>query len=241
MARSVRGLVGILVVFAALAVGGGAGAIVGGSADTTHTYVGAATQPQVHNGVPGTQLCTGALISPTVFLTAAHCFPGGSTATVTFASNFRTPDVTYSGTVHDSPDADVAVIVFESPITDVGLAPAAGSRLRRHAAEQPARRRRRLRRRGVRSPGSDQHVGRTAPGRDDSREERRQHEGSVAQAACRSGRLLWRLGRAESRQRVEHRRCNYLQRNANCKGVSSALRVDTPVVRGFLEDYVSLP
>jgi hypothetical protein len=29
--------------------------------------------------------------------------------------------------------------------------------------------------------------------------------------------------------------------NANCKGVSSALRVDTPVVRGFLKDYVSLP
>jgi secreted trypsin-like serine protease len=241
MARSVRGFIAILVVFAALAVGGSAGAIVGGSADTTHTYVGAATQSQVHNGVPGTQLCTGALISPTVFLTAAHCFPGGSTATVTFASNFRTPDVTYSGTVNDSSDADVAVIVFESPITDVGLAqlPALGfddtlpnnqlvdvvgygvEAFDHQVPISTSAGPRQVATTAVKSAGNmkDQLLKLLAdPGAcfGDSGGPNLVSGSNIIVAITSSG-------------------------NANCKGVSSALRVDTPVVRGFLEDYVSLP
>lgn len=43
-----------------------AGAIIGGTPDTTHTYVGLE-----HNGVT---VCSGTLISPRVLVTAAHCF-----------------------------------------------------------------------------------------------------------------------------------------------------------------------
>jgi secreted trypsin-like serine protease len=51
---------------ASLLVVAPASAITGGSADTTHPYVGAA-----RNGV---NVCSGTLVAPTLFLTAAHCF-----------------------------------------------------------------------------------------------------------------------------------------------------------------------
>jgi hypothetical protein len=42
--------------------------LVGGTPDSTHTYVGALV---THEG----ELCSGTLVSPTVFITAAHCIP----------------------------------------------------------------------------------------------------------------------------------------------------------------------
>jgi secreted trypsin-like serine protease len=61
-------LLGLICVFGAsmMAFSGPAGAIIGGTPDTTHTYVGLE-----HNGVFA---CTGTLISPRVLVTAAHCF-----------------------------------------------------------------------------------------------------------------------------------------------------------------------
>jgi hypothetical protein len=87
-------------IFTALA--GSAGAIVGGDPDGgAHPYVGAAIQ----SDDTGFQLCSGSLVSATVFLTAAHCFADGSTVSLSFDED-ATPGsgaVTFDGTVHDDP------------------------------------------------------------------------------------------------------------------------------------------
>jgi hypothetical protein len=66
--------------------------------------------------------CTGTLISPTVFLTAAHCYPEkGNTSYVTFDE--ETTSTLYLGTFHDNPNrSDIAVVVFDEPIE--GIEPA---------------------------------------------------------------------------------------------------------------------
>lgn len=74
--------------------------------------------------------CTGALISPTVMLTAAHCNPGVQTVKVTFESKVTNAGVMYVGRYVPHPNYnaaqsdphDIAVIIFDQPIT--GIAPA---------------------------------------------------------------------------------------------------------------------
>lgn len=78
--------------------------------------------------------CTGTLISTTVFLTAAHCdisdITGTDQACVTFDSELTDESTLYCGTFTASPyytyrqndPNDLAVIVFDEPITSVGTA-----------------------------------------------------------------------------------------------------------------------
>jgi secreted trypsin-like serine protease len=74
--------------------------------------------------------CSGTLISPTVFLTAAHCDIGTSTVYVTFDSAYNTHSKLYSGTFYGDPlysqtqndPHDIAVVVFDKPIR--GITPA---------------------------------------------------------------------------------------------------------------------
>jgi len=233
--------IGILVAFVALALGGSAQAVIGGSADSSHTYVGAATQIQTQNGITGTQLCSGTLISPTVFLTAAHCFPNLSTATVTFAQNFRNPDVTYSGTVHDSQTADVAVIVFDSQIGGVGLAqlPTLG-----YDAMLPNNQVVDVVGYGVEAFDHRFPIPQSAGAR-------QMTTTTVKSAGNLSDQSLKLLadpgacfGDSGGPNFVDG--TNILVAitsggQPNCKGVSYALRVDTPVVRDFLSTYVTLP
>jgi secreted trypsin-like serine protease len=114
---------------AALALPASAGAITYGGPDGNgHPNVGglvAATQYS-----DGTWLyCSGTLISPTVFLTAAHCAEGDRVG-VTFDSAYVAGDAVSYGTWHADPlygksqndPHDIAVVVFPRPIK--GITPA---------------------------------------------------------------------------------------------------------------------
>jgi Trypsin len=103
---------------AALILCGGALGVVGGTADTVgHPYVVAAFAPH--------ELCSGALVSPTVVVTAAHCYAGvgeGGVVQVTFAAvvhpgaDFVPTGPTYPGVIHREPGRDIAVVVLDSSI-----------------------------------------------------------------------------------------------------------------------------
>jgi Trypsin len=114
-----------------LALTGSAGAVVYGQPDgDTHKNVGALLAPQAYSD--GTWAsCSGTLISPTVFLTAAHCDWGIDRLAVTFASTYEAgKSKVYWGTWHADPlysnaqgdPHDIAVVVFDKAVT--GITPA---------------------------------------------------------------------------------------------------------------------
>jgi secreted trypsin-like serine protease len=116
------------VVVAILVWGGVASAITYGQPDgNRHPNVGALVGTFDGQTYP---YCSGTLISPTVFLTAAHCDIGTSTVYVTFDSEYTSKSRLYSGTFHSDPlynqsqndPHDIAVVVFDKPIK--GIEPA---------------------------------------------------------------------------------------------------------------------
>jgi hypothetical protein len=112
-------------------------AITNGQEDgTKHPNVGGLVAAKQYSD--GTWLyCSGTLISPTVFVTAAHCDEGTTRVTVTFDPAYKAGDKTYTGTWHADPlydqaqsdPHDLAVVVFDKPIQGITPArlPAAGS------------------------------------------------------------------------------------------------------------------
>jgi len=121
-------LVLAVVVVAVLVWGGVASAITFGQPDgNRHPNVGALVGTFDGQTYP---YCSGTLISPTVFLTAAHCDIGTSTVYVTFDSAYTSKSKLYEGTFHADPlynqsqsdPHDIAVVVFEKPIE--GIEPA---------------------------------------------------------------------------------------------------------------------
>ena len=67
---------------------GSALALVGGAPDNNrHPYVGVLVYFPTGNPSDGFELCSGSLVSPTVFVTAAHCAPTGSIALVDVQEN----------------------------------------------------------------------------------------------------------------------------------------------------------
>src|SRR5215467_16240087 len=132
---SLAGAAGIV---AALAFAAPAGASTYGTPDGNgHPEVGALLAPQPYSD--GTwETCSGTLISPTVFLTAAHCDQGVARVAVTFDSSYSAATgTTYWGTWHADPSynqtqsdpQDVAVVVLDKAVKGITPArlPKAGS------------------------------------------------------------------------------------------------------------------
>jgi Trypsin len=102
----------------------------GGPDGNGHPEVGALLAPHAYSD--GTwATCSGTLISPTVFLTAAHCDQGVSRVAVTFDSTYvSATGTTYWGTWYADPafnqsqsdPHDIAVVVLDSAV--VGITPA---------------------------------------------------------------------------------------------------------------------
>lgn len=113
------------------------GAITNGADDGNgHPYVGGLVSPVQFSD--GTWLyCSGTLIAPTVFLTAAHCGEDDGSVLVTFDTAYVAGDRTYSGTFRADPlypgpmsDLhDIAVVVLDTAVTGITPArlPTAGS------------------------------------------------------------------------------------------------------------------
>jgi secreted trypsin-like serine protease len=115
-----------------------AGAIVYGAPDgNDHPNVGSLLAPEAYSDGTWTT-CSGTLISPTVFLTAAHCDQGVERVAVTFDSEYDAATGTeHWGTWHghdgynqrQSDTKDIAVVVFDMPVSGIEPAelPEAGS------------------------------------------------------------------------------------------------------------------
>ena len=118
-------------VAATLLLPAAASAIVHGVPDGNgHPEVGSLLAPEAYSDGTWTT-CTGTLIAPTVFLTAAHCDQGVSMVAVTFDSSYSSETGTvHWGTWHADPDYrpaqndphDLAVVIFDEPV--LGIAPA---------------------------------------------------------------------------------------------------------------------
>lgn len=125
---------GVVALFGLLAMVAPAGAITGGQPDgNRHPEVGALVGFYVPAGM-SIAYCSGTLVSPTVFLTAAHCGFLGAAVQVTFDEVYTPTSATHSGTFYPHPgfrpgtnaqgqnSFDIAVVVLDAPVT--GITPA---------------------------------------------------------------------------------------------------------------------
>jgi hypothetical protein len=125
------------VLFATLALAAPVGAITYGTPDANdHPNVGGLVADEAYSD--GTWIyCSGTLISPTIFLTAAHCGETGEDVRVTFDTAYVDGDKVYSGTFYADPQYgggqndphDIAVVVLDKEVKGITPAqlPEAGS------------------------------------------------------------------------------------------------------------------
>lgn len=123
-------------VVVALAVAAPVGAILNGKPDTAHPYVGILVTLQGGQPVP---VCSGFLVSPTAFVTAAHCVDalGSRPAYVSFDQTFTPSSPLLHGTAAPNPafgspganTHDIALVVLDSPVSNLGFAELPGEGL----------------------------------------------------------------------------------------------------------------
>lgn len=133
-----RRLAALLVAIGASSMAVPAHAITRGSPDgQAHPNVGGLVADEAYSDGTWTY-CSGTLIAPRVFLTAAHCGEGGDNRVrVTFDTAYQDGDTTYAGTFHGDPaygkkqsdPHDIAVVVLDQAVPRISPAklPTAGS------------------------------------------------------------------------------------------------------------------
>ena len=189
-----------------------------------HPAVGGLVSPTQYSD--GTWIyCSGTLISPTVFLTAAHCGETGERVTVTFDTAYQAGDPVYTGTFQADPlytykqndPHDIAVVVLDEPVEGItpALLPEAGS-LSGLSVGQPFTSVGYGAYEVTNSPGGHQYL------YDD-----------VRQVATGS---LWAVNKAWLRISM-----NPATGDAVCRATNVVYRLDTEAARAFLGRYVTLP
>jgi hypothetical protein len=114
----------------ALTLASPSAAILDGTPDTAHPYVGILVTEIDDELVP---VCSGFLVSPTVFVTAGHCVDdlgGVLPAFVSFDQAFTPDSALHPGTAVPNPrfgsagpnSHDVALVLLDDPVTDRGYA-----------------------------------------------------------------------------------------------------------------------
>lgn len=238
-----------------------ASAITYGSPDgNAHPEVGALIADQAYSD--GTwAYCSGTLVSPTVFVTAAHCGdPGQTTARVSFAGKYESGARTYSGRYVPNPQYsgsqsdphDIAVVVFAKPVPDITPArlPGAGLLDGMEAAKT-------LQRSSFTSVGYGSLAPVNGPGGKtytytDTRDQASGSLNSLTKAWLRlsqnpatgdggtcygdSGGPNF-LGGADSHLLV----ATTITGDTACRSTNVDYRLDTPAARAFLGQYVDLP
>ena len=114
----------------ALTLASPSAAVLDGQPDTEHRYVGILVTEMGGDIVP---VCSGFLVSPTVFVTAGHCIDdlgGVLPALVSFDQTLTPDSELLSGTAVPNPRFvangsfanDVALVLLDEPVTDLGFA-----------------------------------------------------------------------------------------------------------------------
>jgi secreted trypsin-like serine protease len=235
-------------------VGGAAHAIVSGTPDgSAHPAVGGLVADTAYSDGTWTY-CSGSLVAPTVFLTAAHCGEGGDgRVRVTFSSAYRDGDPVHAGTFHADPlygggendPNDLAVVILDRAVTGITPVrlPQAGS-LGSLAADTAIT--------GVgygayavpNGPGGHQYL------YDDVRTAANGTLNSVTKSWLRisenpsagnGGGCFGDSGGPNFLSGTDIEVATTITGDAVCRSVNTAYRLDTASARDFLKDYVTLP
>ena len=230
-----------------------AGAIVNGTADgNRHPNTGGLVNATQYSD--GTWLyCSGTLIAPRVFLTAAHCDDDGARVRVTFDSAYEAGDRTYAGRFEADPAYpgttadvhDIAVVVLDKAVTRITPArlPEAGS-LSGLSAGQP-----------ITSVGYGAYEVTNGPGGhsylyDDVRMVGVGSLNAVTptwlrisgnQATGDAGTCYGDSGGPNFLGSTNIVASTTITGDAICRATNDTYRMDTPSARAFLDDFVTLP